>query len=184
MGPAVPNAARAGDTLSHSSGTHVQHCWALPSAHLAVSLPSHPCPLSSSALPKLSALLCFALQRSSRGSLRSANSPFLLPFFTFPVCALKGKLKKSKFNWGAASQFLLIPVPGKHRAAVGPCPQEHAQGPQTQHCQLQVTKELLMPYNVCVLFTPLIVSEDLATFPTPMVIVVIISEFCPGHDAA
>lgn len=75
-------------------------------------------------------------------------------------------------------------MPGKHRAAVGPCPQEHAQGPQTQHCQLQVTKELLMPYNVCVSFTPLIVSEDLATFPTPMVIVVIISEFCPGHDAA
>lgn len=85
--------------------------------------------------------------------------------------------EKSKFNWGAASQFLLVPVPGKHRAAVGPCPQEHAQGPQTQHCQLQVTKELFMPYNVCVLFTPLIVSEDLATFPTPMVIVVIISEF-------
>lgn len=39
-----------------------------------------------------------------------------------------------------------------------------------------------MPYDVYVLFTFLIVSEDLGTVPTP--ITVIISEFRPGHDAA
>lgn len=40
-----------------------------------------------------------------------------------------------------------------------------------------------MPYNVYVLFTFLVVSEDLVTFPTP-IIIIIISKFCPGHDAA
>lgn len=40
-----------------------------------------------------------------------------------------------------------------------------------------------MPYNVYVLFTFLVVSEDLVTFPAP-IIIIIISKFCPGHDAA
>lgn len=81
-------------------------------------------------------------------------------------------------------------MPGMHMAAVGPCTQEHTHPlctPGIPNPALPVreysTKEVLMPYNVYVLFTFLIVSEDLVTFPTP-VIIIIVSKVCPEHDAA
>lgn len=73
-------------------------------------------------------------------------------------------------------------------AAVGLCAQEHTHplctpGIPNPSLPVQVTKEVLMPYNEYVLFTFLVVSEDLVTFPTLMIIIMI-SKPCPGHDAA
>lgn len=85
----------------------VGHCWAVsvPSAELDVSFPSHRDPLLLHWPAQLLSSRCFALQRTSLaleqsgGSLCSANSPFLLPFLTFPLCALKGKYKKPNSTW-------------------------------------------------------------------------------------
>lgn len=112
----MPNAARipagclclgTGTTLAHSPvcGALLGSASALSRAGCALPITqgSPPAPLTSPAPLKL--LLCFALQRSSLaleqsgGSLCSANSPFLLPFFTFPLRALKGKYKKPNLTW-------------------------------------------------------------------------------------
>lgn len=85
----------------------VGHCWAVsvPSAELDVPFPSHRDPLLLHWPAQLLSSRCFALQRSSLaleqsgGSLCSANSPFLLPFLTFPLCALKGKYNKPNSTW-------------------------------------------------------------------------------------
>lgn len=88
---------------------------------------------------------------------------------------------------GAASQFLVLPVPGMHTAAVGLCTQEHIHPLCTTgipNPALPVPGDKGGSHAIqCVFFfTFLILSEDLVTFPTPMII--IISKFYPGHDAA